>query len=98
MPHRLNNYIEFAEQFSKLTPYDLDHLTDVLLCKLESIGEGCFVSCLKRQLSEGDLKSALTEAMRDIIVELQERRITAAQFELSKMKEMIFVSPTTKAA
>jgi hypothetical protein len=30
------SYIEFAVLFSKLNPYELNHLSEILLCKLES--------------------------------------------------------------
>lgn len=98
MPQTLDNYIEFAGLFRKLTPFDLDHFADALLCKIEFIGEGAFVSFNKHELNEHDLKTALVEAMRDISIDLQERRLKAAQLELAQMKELMFVCPLKKVA
>jgi len=85
------SYIEFAVLFSKLNPYELNHLSEILLSKLESGFETKLYSrARKSALSEKDIKSALTDAMRDISLELHEREISKEHVKLNQAKAMMF--------
>jgi hypothetical protein len=92
------SYHEFADLFSKLSPYELNHLSEVLLCKLEDgLESKLYSKAAKRALSEKDIKSALTDAMREISLELYEREISEEHIKLGKAKAMMF-TPQNVAA
>lgn len=85
------SYHEFADLFSKLSPYELNHMSEVFLCKLEDSFEGkLYGKISKSVLSEKDIKSALTETMRDVSLELHEREISEECIKLGKAKAMMF--------
>lgn len=85
------SYIEFATLFSKLSPYELSHLSEVLLCKLDMEFETKpYNRARKNVLSERDVKSALTDAMRDIILQLHEHEISKECVKLNQAKAMMF--------
>ena len=83
-------YIEFADLFSRLSPYELNHLSEIFLCKLESEFEGQLVARDKSLVSEKDIKYALTEAMRDISVTLREQEIAHKHASLAAAKALMF--------
>ncbi len=92
------SYSEFAVLFSRLNPYELNHLSEVLLCKLESgFATKLYSPHRKTALSEKDIKSALTDGMRDISLELHEREISEEHAKLNQAKAMMFVSPRVAA-
>ena len=83
-------YIEFTDLFSRLSPYELNHLSEVFLCKLESEFEGQLAARNKNSVTEKDIKYALTEAMRDISVALQERELAHNHANLKRTKALMF--------
>lgn len=94
----VGNYLKFSEDFGKLSPYELNHLSEVLLCKIESLLEGRL--CLKdagKILTEHDLKFALTETMRDVLVQLRKQEINHQQIHLAKTMSQIFVTESIAA-
>lgn len=94
----LHTYLEFADLFRKLSPYELDHLSEILLCKLEASAEGQYFSKRQSSLNEKDIKSALTATMRDIAIEMRERMLTDAHLELDNVRSLMFTYPPAKAA
>lgn len=93
-----HNYLEFADLFSRLSPYELDHLSGVLLCKLESGVEGRYIGPQKVLLSEKEIKIALIDAMRDIAIVTRERKLSFANMELHNAKALMFTTFPIKAA
>lgn len=83
-------YIEFTDLFSRLSPYELNHLSEIFLCKLEGEFEGQLVARNKSLVSEKDIKYALTEAMRDISVALREQEIACNHANLTRTKARMF--------
>ena len=93
-----NAYLKFAECFKNLSPFELNHLSENLLCKLEQNFESKLCSCSGRsELTEKDLKFVVTETMRDILIELRQREISNEHLKLDETKSMIF-APRTAAA
>jgi len=94
----MNTYIDFTDLFCKLSPYQLGHLSEVLLCKLE---EGCdgklFEGKSKSQITSKDVEYALTEAMRDIGLEMRELQLSTEQLKLTQTRTL-FLSPKKVAA
>lgn len=84
-------FLEFADAFARLSPYELKHLSEVLLCRLES-GFDCALHGRNKRdtVSEKDIKAALTDAMRDIALELREREIDQEHIRLTQAKAMMF--------
>lgn len=84
-------YIQFTELFSRLSPYELKHLSECILCKIEAGFEGklCGI-CSKVELTGRDIKFSLTEAMQDIVVELRERELQIQRQKLSNTKAEVF--------
>lgn len=66
-------YLQFTEMFSNLSPYELNHMCEVMLCKIEETA--CAQNYRKKReaLNERDLQFALINAMRDIAQLLRER-------------------------
>ncbi|MFM9890516.1 MAG: hypothetical protein ACKVOE_07765 [Rickettsiales bacterium] len=94
----IGNYLKFSESFGRLSPYDLNHLSEVLLCKIESLAEGKL--CLEaggEPLTESDLKFALTETMRDVFVQLRRQEINQQQSDLAQIMSQIFVTESVAA-
>lgn len=83
-------YLEFTDLFSRLSPYELNHFSEVLLCKLESGFESTLFSQNKIALTEKDIKYAMTETMRDIAVELREQEIAHDHAKLNQAKALMF--------
>ena len=84
-------YIHFTELFSRLNPYELKHLSECILCKLEAGFEDKLCgSCNKIELTGKDIKYSLTEAMQDIMVELRERELQLQRQKLNKTKAQVF--------
>lgn len=69
-------YIQFTELFSGLSPYELNHLCEVMLCKIEqTFGSVCLCDNIQTVLAEKDILFALTHTMRDISLELRQKEI-----------------------
>lgn len=89
-------YLDFTDQFCKLNPFDLNHLSENLLCKIEQIFEEKISTYdSKIIISDKDIKFALTETMRDIMLELRQRKILNEHLKLDETKAMIFSSRKT---
>ena len=84
-------YIQFTELFSRLSPYELKHLSECILCKLEAgFEEKLCGSCNKIELTGKDIKFSITEAMQDIVVTLRERELQMQRMKLNKTKALVF--------
>jgi hypothetical protein len=84
-------YLKYTELFSKLSPFEVNHLTEILLCKIEDCFEGKLVGVVqKNALTERDLKFALVNAMREALLQTQEREITQQQMKLNQKKTEVF--------
>jgi hypothetical protein len=84
-------YLEFTELFAKLSPYELNHLSEVLLCKIEDCFESKLISSTKKELTERDLKFAFINAMRDTLLQMQEREIDQQKIKLRQKKREVFL-------
>ncbi len=86
-------YLEFTELFRRLSPYELNHFSEVMLCKIENCFE-CRLLSERTQsaLTEKEIKQALTQAMRDIAVQLRQKNINHQQIELTHAKANMFTS------
>jgi len=94
----IGNYLKFSESFGRLSPYDLNHFSEVLLCKIESLAEGKLsLGTAGMQLTEHDLKFALTETMRDVLVQLRKQEINQQKIHLAQTMSQIFVTETIAA-
>lgn len=94
----VGNYLKFSESFGRLSPYELSHLSEVLLCKIESLAEGKLrLETDGKLLTEHDLKFALTEAMREVLVQLRKQEINHQQIHLAQTMSQIFVTESTAA-
>jgi hypothetical protein len=68
-------YIQFTELFRSLSPYELNHFCEVMLCKIEESSGISYHKKTRPLLTEKDLQYALTNTMRDIAVELRQQEI-----------------------
>ena len=94
----VGNYLKFSESFGRLSPYELNHLSEVLLCKIESLAEEKLSLAVGgKLLTEHDLKFALTEAMRDVFVQLRKQEINHQQIHLAQTMSQIFVTESIAA-
>lgn len=94
----VGNYLNFSESFGKLSPYELNHLSEVFICKLESLTEGkLLLEGSDKTLTEHDLKFALTETMRDVLVQLRKQEINHQQIHLAQAMSQIFVTESIAA-
>ena len=76
-------YIQFTELFSGLSPYELNHLCQVMLCKIEeSLEISYHRKMVKVPLTETDLQFALTRTMRDVSLELRQREINTQKIRM----------------
>ena len=66
-----NRYAAFVDAFGNLSPFQLHHMTEVLLCKIESRMEGrLIVQNTGNIFDEGDLKMAFVDMMKTVVGEL----------------------------
>lgn len=94
----VGNYLKYSECFGRLSPYELNHFSEVLLCKIESLAEGKLSQDAGgKSLTEHDLKFALTEAMRDVLVQLRKLEISQQQIYLAQTMSQIFVTENIAA-
>jgi hypothetical protein len=76
-------YIQFTELFSDLSPYELNHLCEVMLCKIEqTFGSVCLCENTKIVLAEKNILFALTHTMRDISVQLCQKEINEQKIRM----------------
>ena len=76
-------YIQFTELFSGLSPYELNHLCQVMLCKIEeSLEISYHRKMVKVPLTETDIQFALTRTMRDVSLELCQREINTQKIRM----------------
>ena len=76
-------YIQFTELFSGLSPYELNHLCQVMLCKIEeSLEISYHRKMVKVPLTETDIQFALTRTMRDVSLELRQREINTQKIRM----------------
>jgi len=68
-------YIQFTELFRSLSPYELNHLCEVMLCKIEESSGIGYHKKTRAPLTEKDLQYALTHTMRDIAMQLRQEEI-----------------------
>jgi len=91
-------YLKFAGQFCNLNPYELKHLSECILCKIEHGLEEKLCGCNSRiTLTEKDIKFAITEAMQDILLELKQQDIRMERMKLDQVRTKMFASKKTAA-
>ncbi len=84
-------YIQFTETFTRLSPYELKHLSEFVLCKIEQGFEEKLCGCTSHvQLTEKDVKFAITEAMQDIMLDLRKRELQLQRMKFNKTKALVF--------
>ena len=83
------SYATFVNDFGELNPYELDHLSEVILVKFEEMLHNRHTN-EKLQFSLPDIKHVVTRAMRDIQVELAENQMAEAHRSLTRAKERTF--------
>jgi len=85
------SYIHFTELFGRLSPYELKHLSECILCKIEEEFEETLCGkASKTKLTEKDIKFALTEAMQQIMLELRRRELQMQRMKLHKTQAQVF--------
>jgi hypothetical protein len=88
-----NAYLKFASQFSNLNPYDLKHLSECILCKIEDGFNEKLCGCnSKAALTEKDIKYAVTEAMQEILLELKQQELRMERMRFDQTKTKMFAS------
>jgi hypothetical protein len=81
-------YAAFVDAFGKLSPFQLHHMIEVLLAKIESRMEGrLIVQSTGNVFDEGDLKMAFVDTMKTIVGELyklpqQETQLAQTLYEI----------------
>jgi hypothetical protein len=87
-------YATFITIFGSLNPYELEHVTELVLVKLEELlaDRGKEESM---QFCVADIKHALTRAMRDLKIELAQERMQEAHCLLCQAQHDTF-SPFKK--
>lgn len=89
----VSRYNEFVESFSRLSPFQLSHLSDVLLCKIESRVEGRLrIENTESYLDEGDIKVAFIDMMKEIVLEINKIQIAQQESALSHKLYGMFAS------
>jgi len=84
-------YRKLSEQFGYISPYEFNHMTGYILCKLEEEFEGKLCGCIsQRELTDKDLRSAMTEAMQVIRLELRQRELQVERMKLNEEKVLLF--------
>lgn len=85
------SYIHFTELFGRLSPYELKHLSEVILCKIEEeFEEKLCGKARKTELTEKDIKFALTEAMQQIMLQLRRQELEMQRMKLHKTRAQVF--------
>lgn len=88
-----NAYLKFAGQFCNLNPYDLKHLSECILCKIEDGFNEKLCGCnSKIALTEKDIKYAVTEAMQEILLELKQQELRMERMRFDQTKTKMFAS------
>ena len=89
----VSRYNSFVESFSGLSPFQLSHLSEVLLCKIESRMEGRLrVEETGVLLDEGDLKVAIIEMMKAVVIEISKMKIAQQESSLATQLSGMFAS------
>lgn len=86
-----DTYMRFTDLFARLSPYELSHLSEALLCTIEQCFEGKLFGKDHKELTECEIEQALTNAMRNAVVFIQEREIKRQQLCLEQQKANIFL-------
>ena len=72
----VSRYTAFVDSFGKLSPFQLSHMTEVLLCKIESRMEGrLVVQTTGAVFDEGDLKMAMIDMMKTVLTEISKLQV-----------------------
>jgi len=79
----LSAYAAFVSAFRELSPYELDHLSEMLMVKLEDIFDQRNAKH-KMQVTLQDVTHALVRGMRDIKVMIAENRKNDAECQLKR--------------
>ena len=84
-------YKQLTKSFNDISPYQLKHLAGCVLCKLEEEFEEKLCGCIsRRELTDKELKSAITEAMQAISLELRQRELRVERMKLNEEKVLLF--------
>lgn len=95
----VSRYNSFVESFSGLSPFQLSHLSEVLLCKIESRLEGRLrAESSNLLLDEGDIKVAFVEMMKAIVIEISKIQIAHQETMLAQQLYGMIETPLVGAA
>jgi len=84
-------YIQLTENFTRISPYELKHLSECMLCKIEEGFEEKLCGCTSHvKLTENHMKSAITDTMQEILLELRKRELQLQRMKLNKTKALVF--------
>jgi len=87
-----NPYLKFADLFYSLSPYDLQHLSECVLCKIEQVFEDKLCSkCSHIELTEKDVKFAITEAMKGIVLDLRKQELEIKRMQLQQAEALLHI-------
>ena len=77
------SYSNFVSNFGDLNPYELDHLSEALVVKLEEIlfNRG---NDEKMTFTPQDINYAMMRSMRDILLELAEASLADAKLQMAR--------------
>jgi hypothetical protein len=79
-------FLQFTDAYGELNPYELNHLCEVMLCRLEETLDERWKK--RRPLSEKDIQFALTNTIRDIAMQLKRREIREQKAHMFKIKKI----------
>lgn len=89
----VSRYNSFVESFSGLSPFQLSHLSEVLLCKIESRVEGRLrAENSNSLLDEGDIKVAFIDMMKTLVIEINKTQIAQQESLLATQLHGMFAS------
>ena len=95
----VSKYNSFVESFGELNPFQLSHLSEVLLCKIESRVEGRLrVENTNKLLDEGDLKIAIIDMMKTLVIEISKTQIAQQESHLATQLYGMFASHFVRPA
>lgn len=81
-------YADFVSGFSELNPYELEHISEALMVKLEDVLADRNGTPIQFTLQ--DINWAVTRAMREILVELAETQMSDAKLQLARANSLTF--------
>jgi hypothetical protein len=95
MVQQQSSYSDFVALFGSLSPFELAHLSEIMFVKFEDLLADEKMSRRKLPFSVQDVEYVMTRAVRDIGMELAERRAEEARLHCEARRSHTFASPRT---